>query len=70
MLIKFVFDREGKLFCIEVLIGEGIVYVRVFEVNVGRVKFYFFDIDVLENSFDDRMICDYFYNVEMDKRIK
>ncbi|NJF25398.1 maltodextrin phosphorylase [Thermococcus sp. Bubb.Bath] len=70
MPIKPVLDKEGKPLRIEVPIGEGIVYARAFEVNVGRVKLYLLDTDVPENSSDDRTICDYLYNAEMDKRIK
>jgi len=70
MPIKPVLDREGKPLHIEVPIGEGIVYARAFEVNVGRVKLYLLDTDVPENNADDKTICDYLYNAETDKRIK
>ncbi len=72
MPIKPVLDREGKPLRIEVPIEDRIIYARAFEVNVGRVKLYLLDTDVPpENSPpDDRTICDYLYNAEMDKRIK
>uniref|UniRef100_UPI0025F6B940 alpha-glucan family phosphorylase n=1 Tax=Thermococcus sp. TaxID=35749 RepID=UPI0025F6B940 len=70
MPIKPVLDREGKKLLLEIPIGDGIVYARAFEVNVGRVKLYLLDTDVSENSTDDRTICDHLYNAEMDKRIK
>ncbi len=70
MPIKPVLDREGKPLYIEVSIGERTVYARAFEVNVGRIKLYLLDTDVPENGAEDRTICDYLYNAEMDKRIK
>ena len=70
MPIKPILDREGKRLLIEVPVGDGFVYARAFEVNVGRVKLYLLDTDVPENRLDDRTICDHLYNAEMDKRIK
>ncbi|HIP89410.1 MAG TPA: alpha-glucan family phosphorylase, partial [Thermococcus paralvinellae] len=62
--------ENGEPLLIEVPIEDRIVYARVFEVNVGRVKLYLLDTDVEENSEEDRKICDYLYNAEPDKRIK
>ena len=70
MPIKPVLDKKGERLLIEVPIEDRIVYARAFEVQVGRVKIYLLDTDVPENSEDDRTICDYLYNAEMDKRIK
>ncbi|WP_297501848.1 maltodextrin phosphorylase [Thermococcus sp.] len=70
MPLNPVLDRNGNRLLIEVPIEDRIVYARAFEVNVGRVKIYLLDTDVPENSPDDRTICDYLYNAEMDKRIR
>lgn len=70
MPIKPVLGRDGKPLLIEVPIEDRIVYARASEVEVGRVKIYLLDTDVPENSADDRTICDYLYNAEIDKRIK
>ena len=70
MPIKPVLGKDGKPLLVEVPIEDRIVYARAFEVTVGRVKIYLLDTDVPENSADDRTICDYLYNAEIDKRIK
>ncbi|WP_457751293.1 maltodextrin phosphorylase [Thermococcus sp.] len=70
MPIKPVLDKNGERLLIEVPIEDRTVYARAFEVKIGRVKIYLLDMDVPENSEDDRKICDYLYNAEMDKRIK
>ena len=70
MPIQPVLGKDGKPLLIEVPIGEGTVYARAFEVRVGRVRIYLLDTDVPENSPEDRTVCDYLYNAEMDKRIK
>jgi len=70
MPIKPVLDKNGERLLIEVPIEDRTVYARAFEVKIGRVKIYLLDTDVPENSEDDRKICDYLYNAEMDKRIK
>ena len=70
MPIKPVLDSNGERLLIEVPIEDRIVYARAFEVQVGRVRIYLLDTDVPENSPEDRTICDYLYNAEIDKRIK
>ncbi|WP_297488079.1 maltodextrin phosphorylase [Thermococcus sp.] len=70
MPLRPVLDRNGNLLLIEVPVEDRIVYARAFEVEVGRVRMYLLDTDVPENSPDDRSICDYLYNAELDKRIK
>ncbi|ASJ08788.1 alpha-glucan phosphorylase [Thermococcus siculi] len=70
MPIQPVLGKDGRPLLIEVPIEDRIVYARAFEVKVGRVRIYLLDTDVPENSADDRTICDYLYNAEMDKRIK
>ncbi len=65
-----VLDSSGKPLKIEVPIEDRVVYARAFEVKVGRIKLYLLDTDVPDNSPDDRSICDYLYNADMDKRIK
>ncbi|WP_042702516.1 maltodextrin phosphorylase [Thermococcus sp. PK] len=70
MPIKPLTTEKGEPLLIEVPIEDRIVYARAFEVNVGRVKLYLLDTDVPQNSPDDRTICDYLYNAEIDKRIK
>ncbi|KUH31661.1 alpha-glucan phosphorylase [Thermococcus celericrescens] len=70
MPITPVLGSDGKPLLVEVPIGGDIVHARAFEVRVGRVRIYLLDTDVPENSADDRKICDYLYNAEIDKRIK
>lgn len=70
MPIKHVLKENGEPLLIEVPIENRTVYARVFEVDVGRVRLYLLDTDVEENSWEDRKICDYLYNAELDKRIK
>ncbi|AIU69882.1 alpha-glucan phosphorylase [Thermococcus eurythermalis] len=70
MPIKPILDSNGERLLIEIPIEDRIVYARAFEVQVGRVKIYLLDTDVPENSPEDRTICDYLYNAEIDKRIK
>ncbi len=70
MPIRPVTDGSGKPLRLEIPIEDRTVYARAFEVNVGRIKLYLLDTNVPENSDDDRSICDYLYNADMDKRIK
>ncbi len=70
MPIKQILKENGEPLLISVPIEDREVYARVFEVNVGRIKLYLLDTDVEQNEEDDRRICDYLYNAELDKRIK
>ncbi len=70
MPIKPVLGRDGRPLLVEVPVEDRIVYARAFEVIVGRVRIYLLDTDVPENRPEDRTVCDYLYNAEMDKRIK
>ena len=70
MPIQPVLGKDGKLLLIEVPIEDRTVYARAFEVKVGMVRMYLLDTDVPENDPEDRTVCDYLYNAEMDKRIK
>ncbi|WP_048149170.1 maltodextrin phosphorylase [Palaeococcus ferrophilus] len=70
MPIEPVLGKDGKPLRVEVPIEDRMVYARAFKVKVGRVELYLLDTDVPENDEDDRKICDYLYNAEMDKRIK
>jgi len=70
MPIKPVLGKDGRPLLVEVPIEDRVVYARAFEVSVGRVKIYLLDTDVPENAPEDRKICDYLYNAEIDKRIK
>ncbi|AIF68914.1 alpha-glucan phosphorylase [Palaeococcus pacificus DY20341] len=69
MPMKPVRKENGELLLIEVPIDNKIIYARVFEVNVGRVKLYLLDTDIEENPPEDRITCDYLYNPEMNNRV-
>ncbi len=55
---------------IPVELADRQLYVKVWQVNVGRVKLYLLDTNVEENSLMDRMLSARLYTADSDERIR
>lgn len=62
-------DKEGKDLKISVNILNETVYVKVWQINVGRVKLYLLDTDIIENSEKARKITARLYGGDQEMRI-
>ncbi len=64
-------DANGNDLIISEKIQRRRVYLKVWQVNVGRIKLYFMDSDILENSDEDlREITKRLYGGDQDMRIR
>lgn len=55
---------------IPVQLGDHLVYVKVWEVHVGRVNLYLLDTNVNENRADDRMLSARLYTADQEERLR
>lgn len=63
-------DENGVQVIVEVPYPERIIYARVWQVNVGRIKLYLLDTDFDMNSELDRPITHQLYGGDWENRIK
>ncbi len=68
--IEAVKDSEGKDLKITVDYPERKLYLKVWKINVGRIKLYLMDSDIEENSEEDRKVTLQLYGGDQDMRIK
>ena len=68
--IKPVKDQDGNDLIIHVIFEKRKVYVKVWQINVGRVKLYLMDTDIEPNSPEDRQVTFKLYGGDQDMRIK
>ncbi len=58
----------GRL--LEVQVGDKVVYLRVWQVRVGRANIYLLDTNVEDNSPQDRQLSARLYTADQDQRIQ
>lgn len=68
--IKCVKDFEGKDLLIDVNFPDKKVYLKVWELNVGRNKLYLMDSDIDENDDKYKNVTKYLYGGDQEMRIK
>ena len=62
-------DEEGKDLIIYVKFPERRLYLKVWQINVGRVKLYLMDSDIEENAEEYRNITKTLYGGDQEMRI-
>ena len=69
--IQVVKDEKGKDLIIESRIQRKRLYLKVWQINIGRVKLYLLDSDIDENSDQEfREITKYLYGGDQETRIR
>ena len=68
--IKPVKDENGQEMIIHVKFEKRKVYLKVWQVNVGRIKLYLMDSDIEQNSPEDRDVTLKLYGGDQKTRIK
>ena len=68
--IEAVKDSEGKDLKITVDYPERKLYLKVWKINVGRIKLYLMDSDIDENSEEEKKVTLQLYGGDQDMRIK
>ncbi|HON18282.1 MAG TPA: alpha-glucan family phosphorylase, partial [Salinivirgaceae bacterium] len=63
-------DKDGNLLLVNVYMPARVVKLRVWEINVGRVKLYLLDSDVADNNEADRGITHQLYGGDWENRLK
>ena len=70
MPIKEVTDQQGNVVKVSVKLPNGITYLKVWKINVGRVTLYLLDSDLPENPEEYRGITSTLYGGDKENRIK
>ena len=63
-------DKDGQDLKIHVKFEKRNVYLKVWQINVGRVKLYLLDSDIAENVQEDREVTLRLYGGDQEMRIK
>lgn len=69
MPVKPTLDAEGKEIIIPVDLPGRTVYLKVWEIQVGRIKIYLMDADITMNNEHDRQLTAQLYGGDKDTRI-
>lgn len=69
MPVKPTMDAEGKEIIIPVDLPGRTVYLKVWEIQVGRIKIYLMDADITMNNEHDRQLTAQLYGGDKDTRI-
>jgi starch phosphorylase len=65
-----VFDESGSELTVSVTLGNEVIKLRLFRVDVGRCKLYLLDADIPENDPKQRRITARLYDGDQDMRIR
>ena len=69
--IEEVFDANGNAVHVQVKLPSGVVHIKVWRINVGRVKLYLLDTNIPENPSDEhRDITDSLYGGDIHTRMR
>ena len=68
--VKEVKDTEGKDLFVSVKLADKTVYLKVWEIDVGRTKLYLMDSDIDENVKEVRDVTTTLYGGDQDMRIR
>ena len=61
-------QERGNL--LQIQLGDKSLYIKVWQVRVGRVNLYLIDTNVAENSIEDRLLSARLYTSELEQRIQ
>lgn len=68
--IKPIKDENGHFRIISIVLPGRVMYARIWEVAVGRVRLYLLDTDFEENSEEDRSVTHHLYGGNNENRLK
>ncbi len=68
--IKPVSDKDGNILKISVYLPGRLVYAKIWQLNVGRIKLFLLDTDIDENNESDRTISYQLYGGDNENRFK
>lgn len=68
--INPVFDKSGDHLTVGVEYPGRMVYARVWETLIGKIKLFLLDTNIERNSIEDRTITDQLYGGDIEMRIK
>ena len=68
--MSLVKDKDGKDLTIYIKFPNNKIYLRVWQINVGRVKLYLLDSDIDENDEEYRDVTSTLYGGDQEMRIK
>ena len=68
--INPVFDQSGRHLTISVEYPGRLIYAKIWEVIIGKIKLFLLDTNIEQNSIDDRSITDQLYGGDNEMRIK
>ncbi len=69
--VEEVHDADGNALLVQVKLPSGVVHIKVWMINVGRVKLYLLDTNIQENQSDEhRDITDSLYGGDIHTRIR
>ncbi len=68
--IKPVRDDNGEWKTISIGLPGRVLYARIWQVNVGRIKLYLLDTDMEKNQTEDRSITEKLYGGDWENRLK
>lgn len=63
-------DPDGNIITVKISLPGRLVYARVWQVNVGRIKLYLLDTDTEENELEDRSLTYSLYGGDNEHRLK
>lgn len=69
MPVKPALDRDGKEIIITVQLPGRIVYLKIWQIAVGRINIYLMDADITMNHDEDRQLTAQLYGGDKDTRI-
>jgi glycogen phosphorylase len=61
---------KGKNLTVHVEVLDRRVTAKVWELEIGRIKLYLLDTDILENAPEDRLITEHLYGGDLEMRIR
>ena len=70
MPLQSVKDKDGEDLIINVKFPKRRIYLKAWEINIGRVKLYLLDSDIDKNSPEDRAITSTLYGGDQEMRIQ
>ncbi len=63
-------SATGEIQTIQIMLPGRVLYCRIWELNVGRLKMYLLDTDFEKNSEEDRLITHQLYGGDKENRLK
>ncbi|MFO7810732.1 MAG: alpha-glucan family phosphorylase, partial [Candidatus Delongbacteria bacterium] len=68
--VKETLDEKGEPLLFSLKIKDKDVWVKIWEIDVGKIKLYLLDTNIQQNDYDTRCITDHLYVADRDLRIQ